>query len=377
MPFAQRDTRRRDVVRESWSIGCSRRRATANAWRQRWLDAARYADTNGYQNDGERIMWRWRDWVIDAFNSNMPFDQFTIEQLAGDMLPKRDAGAKDRHRLQSQPSRQRRRRHHPRGIRRRVRRRSRRYHGHGLARPDVGCARCHDHKFDPITQKEFYQLFAYFNNVPERGKAIKYGNSPPLYQVADARTATEAQRARGRRSAARAHFAMPEPMRRPRSVGERISAAGPQCVGSRKAAPFPLDGDTVVRRGPKVRDASGRRTAGPLAGVRRQALLDAGDVGDFGFFDKFSLAAWILSAGPRRHHPVAHGRCRSGRGLQSRSERRQDPCPPRESLARRRHSRRDRATACSRIAGTMSWSPTTARAWPPASRFISMASSRS
>src|SRR5215471_15929627 len=54
---------------------------------ERWLDAARYADSNGYQFDGERVMWRWRDWVIDAFNRNQPFDQFTIEQLAGDMLP--------------------------------------------------------------------------------------------------------------------------------------------------------------------------------------------------------------------------------------------------------------------------------------------------
>src|SRR5262249_37341871 len=53
----------------------------------RWLDAARYADTNGYQSDGERSMWRWRDWVIEAYNRNMPFDQFTIEQIAGDLLP--------------------------------------------------------------------------------------------------------------------------------------------------------------------------------------------------------------------------------------------------------------------------------------------------
>ena len=53
----------------------------------RWLDAARYADTSGYQTDGERTMWRWRDWVIDAFNHNMPFDRFTLEQLAGDLVP--------------------------------------------------------------------------------------------------------------------------------------------------------------------------------------------------------------------------------------------------------------------------------------------------
>src|SRR5207302_1538651 len=53
----------------------------------RWLDAARYADTNGYQSDGERVMWRWRDWVIDAFNRDLPYDRFTVEQLAGDLLP--------------------------------------------------------------------------------------------------------------------------------------------------------------------------------------------------------------------------------------------------------------------------------------------------
>ena len=71
----------------------------------RWLDGARYADSNGYQFDGERIMWRWRDWVIDAFNRNQPFDQFTLEQIAGDMLPNATLRSEDRHRLQSQPSR--------------------------------------------------------------------------------------------------------------------------------------------------------------------------------------------------------------------------------------------------------------------------------
>ena len=143
----------------------------------RWLDAARYADTNGYQTDAERSMWRWRDWVIDAFNRNMPFDQFTIEQIAGDMLPN--------------PT-----------LEQRIAtgfNRNHRGNGEGGIIPEeyaveyvvdrlettstvwlgltLGCARCHDHKYDPFTQKDFYRLFAYFNNVPEKGRANKYGNS--------------------------------------------------------------------------------------------------------------------------------------------------------------------------------------------------------
>ncbi len=129
-------TSRRTPTRRS-SIACSPRRATASAWPSAGSTRARYADTNGYQTDGERVMWRWRDWVIDAFNRNMPFDQFTIEQLAGDLLPNATLDAEDRHRLQSQPSRQRRGRHHSRGVRGRVRRRPRRDDVHRLARPDA------------------------------------------------------------------------------------------------------------------------------------------------------------------------------------------------------------------------------------------------
>ena len=149
----------------------------------RWLEAARYADSNGYQSDGERFMWRWRDWVIDAFNQNKPFDEFTIEQLAGDLLPNSTLAQKIATGFN----------------------RNHRGNGEGGIIPEeyaveyvvdrvdttatvwlgltVGCARCHDHKFDPITQKEFYQLFAFFNNVPEKGHAVKYGNSPPYIQA--------------------------------------------------------------------------------------------------------------------------------------------------------------------------------------------------
>jgi Protein of unknown function (DUF1553)/Protein of unknown function (DUF1549)/Concanavalin A-like lectin/glucanases superfamily/Planctomycete cytochrome C len=144
-----------------------------------WLDAARYADSNGYQTDGERFMWRWRDWVINAFNRNMPYDQFTIEQLAGDLLPNATLDQKIATAFN----------------------RNHRGNSEGGIIPEeyaaeyvvdrvdttatvflgltVACARCHNHKFDPVTQKEFYQLFAYFNNVPEHGKFRRVGNSPP------------------------------------------------------------------------------------------------------------------------------------------------------------------------------------------------------
>ena len=138
-----------------------------------WLDAARYADTNGYQTDGERHMWRWRDWVIDAYNENMPFDQFTVEQLAGDMLPnatldQKIATAFNRnHSLTSEG-----------GIvpeefltEYAVDRVS--TTGTVWMGLTLGCARCHDHKFDPITQKEFFEVLANFNNIPERRQGVQ------------------------------------------------------------------------------------------------------------------------------------------------------------------------------------------------------------
>src|SRR5215831_6701366 len=146
----------------------------------RWLDAARYADSNGYQYDGERVMWRWRDWVIHAFNRNMPFDRFTLEQIAGDMLPdatlsqKIATGFNRNHRANTEdgiiPEE-----YAVEYVVDRVETTSTVFLGLTL-----GCARCHNHKYDPFTQKEFYQVFAYFNNVPELGRAMKYGNSPPL-----------------------------------------------------------------------------------------------------------------------------------------------------------------------------------------------------
>ncbi len=134
-----------------------------------WLDGAHYADSNGYQSDWQRFQWPWRDWVIDAFNDNKRFDQFTIEQVAGDLLPNATTeqrvatGFYRNHRINTEGG----------TIAQewlvetcidRVDTTSQVFLGLTL-----GCARCHDHKYDPFTQKDFYSLFSYFYNVPEKG----------------------------------------------------------------------------------------------------------------------------------------------------------------------------------------------------------------
>jgi hypothetical protein len=153
-----------------------------------WLDYARYADSHGFQTDSSRSMWPWRDWVIQAFNSNMPFDQFTLEQLAGDLLPNPQrsqivaTGFHRNHRINGEG-----------GIideEWRIENIIDRVDTTGATWMGLtlGCARCHDHKYDPITQKEFYELFAFFNNVEEtgviRGASNRSGGNPdPIIKV--------------------------------------------------------------------------------------------------------------------------------------------------------------------------------------------------
>jgi hypothetical protein len=132
-----------------------------------WLDMARYADSNGYSIDAPRSIWKYRDWVIDAFNKDVPFDRFTIEQLAGDLLPQATTEQKvatgfhrntqinqeggidlEQFRVESIVDRV-------------------NTTGSVWLGLTVGCCQCHDHKFDPLTQKEYYQFFAFFNNADE------------------------------------------------------------------------------------------------------------------------------------------------------------------------------------------------------------------
>lgn len=145
-----------------------------------WLDASRFADTNGYHIDNGRDMSRWRDWVISSFASNQPYDQFTIEQLAGDLLPQptiqqRIASGFNRNHMTNFEGGAIPEEYHTAYIIDRVNTTSTVFMG-----LTVACAQCHDHKYDPITQKEFYQLFAFFYNVPENGLDGGSGNSVPL-----------------------------------------------------------------------------------------------------------------------------------------------------------------------------------------------------
>lgn len=148
-----------------------------------WLDAARYGDTHGLHLDNERSIWPYRDWVINAFNRDMPFDQFTVEQLAGDLLPNRtleqqiatgfnrcnvttsEGGSIDAEYL-------------VRYAVDRVETTSTVWMG-----LTMGCAVCHDHKYDPFTQREFYQLFAYFNSQTERAMDGNAISPPPVVRV--------------------------------------------------------------------------------------------------------------------------------------------------------------------------------------------------
>ncbi|MBY0504971.1 MAG: DUF1553 domain-containing protein [Bryobacteraceae bacterium] len=148
-----------------------------------WLDLARYADTHGYHIDSHRDMWRWRDWVINSFNRNQPFNEFIVEQLAGDLLPKPTTqqilatGFQRNHMINFEggaiPEE-----YQNEYVVDRVETAATVFMG-----MTMGCARCHDHKYDPISQKDFYRFGAFFNTIPEKGLDGTRGNAAPVLEL--------------------------------------------------------------------------------------------------------------------------------------------------------------------------------------------------
>jgi len=158
-----------------------------------WLDIARYADSHGYQDDSYRTMWPWRDWVIHAFNDNMPYDQFLTYQIAGDLLPETDkekllaTGFNRNHPITQEG-----------GVideEYRVAYVSDRTNtlGKGILGITLECAKCHDHKYDPIKMEDYYSMYAFFNNVSEKGLQMdavqaanaKYYADAPYIKITD------------------------------------------------------------------------------------------------------------------------------------------------------------------------------------------------
>lgn len=242
----------------------------------RWLEAARYADTNGYQSDGPRDMWRWRDWVIAAFHKNKPFDEFTIEQIAGDLIPgatldqKIATGFNRNHRTSAEG-----------GIvdeEFRVEYVADRAETTAMVwlGSTLGCARCHDHKYDPFTQKDFYSLFAFYNNVPEKGFVYNFGNEEPYIKAP-----------------------LPEQALRLAALDAAVSQAESRVraleAAARKAErKWALTYKEPVRRDWTPQEALALRddTGGDFTGKDGRELAPAAEV-RLNYRDPFTFAAWI------------------------------------------------------------------------------------
>jgi mono/diheme cytochrome c family protein len=240
----------------------------------RWLDAARYADTNGYQYDGPREMWRWRDWVIDAFNSNKRYDRFVIEQLAGDLLPNATpdqiiaTGFNRNHRINTEdgivPEE-----YFAEQVVDRVETTSTVFLGMTL-----GCARCHNHKYDPLLQKDFYQMFAFFNSLPELGRGMKYGNTPPLMPAPTPEQQAQLDAMERKIATARAALAARE---------KEIERAQTKWETGLDAGRWGPATSLVYTTGPAPIEFDGNKT------------IDVGDIAPFDISDPFTISAWVYS----------------------------------------------------------------------------------
>lgn len=254
---------------------------------QWWLDLARYADTNGYEKDERRTMWRWRDWVIDAFDRDLPFDQFTIEQLAGDLLPdatleQRIATGFHRNTLVNQEGGTDPEEFRVAAVVDRVNTTSTVWLGTTMA-----CAQCHNHKYDPLSQREYYEMLAFFDSTSDAGDKLEPMVAAPTHEQArrehelDTRVAALAARLSGPDAAMDAREAtwtsilratLPKPA--------RWSAWTPLAARSSRAAPLEILADgSVIDRG-AARDTDRFALVvepgeGVITAVRIDALLDA------------------------------------------------------------------------------------------------------
>jgi hypothetical protein len=249
-------------------------------------------------------MWPWRDWVIDAFNKNMPFDRFTIEQLAGDLLPNATlaqriaTGFNRNHRMNSEggiiPEE-----YAAEYVMDRVDTTATVFLG-----LTIGCARCHDHRYDPISAKEYYQLFAYFNNVPESGKAKRTGNSPPFIKVPTPEQASKLAELDREVASARAAFEnLDADRRRAQEAWEQTLAPGERTLGgTSRGQVYRLKPDASFTASPlgpaKSFDGKEFINAGQSANFRTHGYQLKHPNATEHLDDAFTFTAWFITQSP-------------------------------------------------------------------------------
>ncbi|MEJ7619092.1 MAG: DUF1549 domain-containing protein, partial [Pyrinomonadaceae bacterium] len=274
-----------------------------------WLDLARYADTHGYHIDSHRDMWPWRDWLIKAFNQNKPYDQFTVEQLAGDLLPQATldqqiaSGFNRNHMINFEggaiPEE-----YQVEYVVDRVETTSTVWMG-----LTMGCARCHNHKYDPVTQKDFYRFFAFFNTVAEEGLDGRTGNAKPFLALPSDQQKTRTAELEAAIKAKETVLADKEVA--PGQEAWEKSYTGKIASATREGliAHYELDGSfsDISGRYQQGRMLKGDPTfaagqVGRAVSFEGESQVTLGDVGSFERGDAFSLAVWLR---PSSNTPIA------------------------------------------------------------------------
>lgn len=279
-----------------------------------WMDAARYGDSSVFHADGPRDMWPWRDWTINAYNANKPFDEFTVEQIAGDLIPDATVEQKiatgfNRNNATTDEGGAIAEEFRVEYAVDRVKTTSMVWMGLSLE-----CAQCHNHKYDPITMKDYYRFFAYFNQAADPGMQTRRGNQTPIVDVFDSNRLAQAailkeqlptlEANRDERGKAVEHDFVAWLKK------ESATAEGKAFLPTGAIAHLPLDETLDDLAAPKRKVVIKGKTKwadgkfGKAFDCDARNWVDAGQLGDFDNNDAFSYGCWIKPKGNANGAPI-------------------------------------------------------------------------